>query len=269
MRIGKKVIFYLVIFVFSAFLFWIGHLVYGGRDAAILMYHSDGEEGAVETDLNVPLEIFQRQMAFLHRHRYNVISLLDYADMLRQKKKIPAKTVVLTFDDGFENNYTKVFPVLKKYHFPATIFVVVDWMGKQENVEGHLFKIMTPEMIKDLSASGLVALGSHTRTHPYLPDINDEEVLRDEIVGSKRALEKILHGPVDAFCYPAGGYTPFVEELAEEAGYKVAVTTLKPDGFAHKDIYALKRIKVSARTNLFVFFIKTSGYYLRMKETSK
>lgn len=261
LKIFKKIIFYFIVFYLTSFLVWTGYLFLHGRDAAILVYHSIGEQ---IPEYNAPYlsEVaFKKQMDFLYRHHYRVISLMDLVKLLREKKKIPPKTVVLTFDDGYRNNYTKVFSILKQYHFPATIFIITGALGKNEFV--------TAQMIKEMSDSGLIAIGAHTKSHPYLPSIKkDEKRLHDEIYGSKEVLEKILKKPVEAFCYPIGGYTPRIEKMVRSAGYKVAVTTLpRRHGFAHKDLFALKRIKITEKSkDPVVFFIQTSGYFLRMKE---
>lgn len=266
-KIVKKIILYSLAVVVSGFLILAVFLIRQGPDAAILMYHSVDEVGA-RSGLNIPLADFERQMAFLHRHRYRVISLLDYADLLRQKKRVPFKTVVITLDDGYENNFTKAWPVLKKYGFPATIFVITDRLGEKYSLEkGLSCSMLTRQMIAELSDSGLMSIGSHTRSHVYLPDVKGEDILWKEIYGSKQALEKIIKKPVDAFCYPFGGYTSRIEDLVRKAGYRVAVTTCKQRSFVHEDFYALKRINMSAAsTNPAVLFVKTSGFYLRLKE---
>lgn len=273
MKIIGKIALYLAVFIFVSLLIWLGYLLLGGRDAAILMYHSIGEPGLSKTEtINVSEEAFQRQMKFLRDHHCHVISLLELADLLEHKKKIPPRTVVITFDDGYENNYTKAFPVLKKYGFPATIFVIADFLGQEQRIykHPHVFKFMSVAMVREMSGSGLITIGSHTKSHIYLPDIKDSALLRDEIEGSRRVLEKILGKPVGVFCYPKGGYTPEIERLVRQAGYKAAVTTFPHHGFAGSDIYALKRIKITESSkDLSIFFIETSGYYMRMKEMSK
>lgn len=271
LKIIKKVIIYLIVFWLVSFCILVVFLMKEGRDAAILMYHSVGEPGvAGQGSLDIPEKAFARQMAFLSRYRYHVIPLSELEQMLREKKKIPAKTVVLTFDDGYENNYTKAFPILKKYHFPATFFIITNFIGKEEHFYDHYFKFMTPAMIVEMANSGLITIGSHSMNHPFLPMIKDETVLNEEIAGSKKVLERLLHRPVKAFCYPVGGFTPHIEELVRKAGYSIGVTTYPRRGFACDDIYALKRIKVTDNsTNPFVFFVETSGYFLRIKETNQ
>lgn len=267
-KVTKRVVFYFLVFYLTGLVLWLGHIFGHGRDAAILMYHSVGEPSNGANALNIPLDVFERQMKFLHDHRYHVVPFSDVVDLLKAKKPILPKTVVLTFDDGYENNYTAVFPVLKKYGFPATIFVITDYLGKEKELYGDTYRFLTPGMLRVMSDSGLVTIGAHTVDHLYLPDITDHGVLEKQIAGSKALLEKIVSRPVDFFCYPSGGYNGKAKEVVRRAGYKAAVTTLpKRKGFAHRDLYALKRIKVNKRWRPFRFFVQTSGYYLRMKET--
>lgn len=267
-RVIKKIFFYLIIFMLVSLGIFLAGLFKGGRDAAILMYHSVGGPGSKNYPLDISLDSFEKQMAFLHRYHYRVIPLLDLAQLLKDGKKVPRRTVVLTFDDGYENNYTKAYPVLKKYGFPATFFITTDYVGQEKDFLGAHFRFMTPQMLIEMAGSGLVTIGAHTMTHEFLPSVKDESLLWREIRGSKEVLEKILKKPVLAFCYPSGGYTPHIERMVRRAGYQVAVTTLgKNKGFAHRDIFALKRIKpTDAAANPFVFFVETSGYFLRLKE---
>lgn len=268
-KVIKRVVFYFFVFYLTGLVLWLGHIFGNGRDAAILMYHSVGEPANGTHSLNIPLDVFEKQMKFLHDHKYRVVPLSEVVDLLAAKKPIPPKTVVLTFDDGYENNYSVVFPILKKYGFPVTIFVVTAYLGKQMEMYGDTYRFLAPEMLRHMRDSGLVTIGAHSSDHLYLPDVKDREVLEKQVAGAKAFLEKMLGRPVDLFCYPSGGYDVRAKEAVRRAGYKAAVTTLsKKKGFAHRDIYSLKRIKAGGIWKPFAFFVQTSGYYLRMKETA-
>ena len=266
-KIIFKTIACLFLFAFVSFFILVGYLLSRGAEPVILMYHSVGEAGLKKnTILNISIETFERQMEFLYRHHYRVVSLLDLAESLEKNKKMPSKTVVLTFDDGYENNYTHVLPILKKYHFSATVFVIVNYLGKEKVLCDHFFKFMTLAMLQEMSNSGLVTIGSHTKNHFYLPKIKDDQFLWEEIRGSKEVLEKILHKPVEAFCYPIGGSTPRTEDVVRKAGYRVAVAISSSKGKGANNIYALSRIKMTKETaNPIVLFLKLSGYYSRLR----
>jgi peptidoglycan/xylan/chitin deacetylase (PgdA/CDA1 family) len=157
---------------------------------------------------------------------------------------------VVTFDDGNLDNFTNAFPILKKMNFPATIFMITQNIGK----EGWL----GAEDLRVLESSG-VSIGSHTAHHAFLPDLKEEEIV-SELRQSRNELEKILGHPVFLFSYPGGGVTTKAKELVAREGYHGAVTTNY--GRLHRDLYALKRIKITERDgNLFSFWAKLSGLY--------
>jgi peptidoglycan/xylan/chitin deacetylase (PgdA/CDA1 family) len=217
----------------------------------ILMYHRIDFPSEEAPGIFVTPATFERQMEFLKVHRYNVLSLSDYAAKLKSGEDIPSKTVVITFDDGHADNFTNAFPVLRQLGFPATIFMITSNIG----APGWL----TKEDIQILDESG-ISIGSHTLDHTFIPKITSDEEVRRQIVESKTELETILGHPVDLFSYPAGGFTQRAREIVKEAGYRAAVTT--NHGKKKHDVFALHRIKIKESSgNLFNFWIKTSGLY--------
>ena len=160
----------------------------------VLMYHSIDHNDRV-SKLSVSPESFRRQMEFLRAHHYNIVDLETIQRYMQRKEKVPPKTVAITFDDGFYNNYQNAFPVLKEFKIPATMFVIVDkigqpgWMGWNE--------------LKEMSGSGLVTIGSHTLSHPWLTALGTK-ALHAELDDSKQILERQLGRKVDFLCYPMG-----------------------------------------------------------------
>lgn len=221
-----------------------------GYQTPILMYHRVGAnpEGS---GLIVSPETFGRQMEFLKIHKYRVLTLDDLVDRVKRGERQPFKSVVITFDDGYADNFDNAFPVLRKMDFPATIFMITDNVNK----EGWLGE----EDLRILDSTR-VEIGSHTLSHAYLPNIDDPEVVRQEIYDSKTKLETILGHPVDEFSYPAGGFTNAAKESVEQAGYRGAVTT--NHGKKSGDAYALRRVKIKeSGGSLFNFWLKTTGIY--------
>ena len=225
--------------------------------APVLMYHSiDYNDKA--TKLSANPESFGAQMEFLHKHKYNVMTLENLAAYIKDKKIIPPKTVVITFDDGFYNNYECAYPILKKYNMPAAIFIIVSKIGSP----GYLGW----KEIKEMSDSGLITIGSHTISHKWLPAMGTKN-LKSELAESKAILEEHIGKPVKALCYPIGAHNDRVEREAKLAGYICAVAT-NPGRFSpNDDLYSIKRIKISRTSdNLLVFWFETSGYYTWVKE---
>lgn len=246
----------LCVFIVSLVVFWGSKALY---IPPILMYHSLVETDNPPDSLSVSVASFDRQMSFLSRNQYNVITLEALARLMKEHKKIPPKTVALTFDDGRKDNYVLAFPILKKYKLPITLFIIVDEVGRFDRV--------TWEEIQQMRDSGLVAIGSHSMSHPYLIDIKDEKELRREIFDSKKILEEKLGGDILSFCYPVGAFSAQVQALVEEAGYLCAVTILPGKHIPHDDLFALKRAKVTEKAgNMFIFWALNSGYYSSMKE---
>lgn len=218
---------------------------------AILMYHRVGHpEGDAPPGLFVSPEVFERQMEFLKSHNYRVTPLADIIERVKAGKRLPMNTVAITFDDGYLDNFTYAFPVMKKMEFPATIFMITDNIGRENWLSEEDLRILE---------EGGVTIGSHTLTHAFLPPLAKSQ-LEKEVVESKKKLETVLGRPVTLFSYPAGGVTDDVKEVVKQAGYDGAVTTnYKTRG---RDPFALQRVKVGeARGSLFNFWVKTSGFY--------
>jgi peptidoglycan/xylan/chitin deacetylase (PgdA/CDA1 family) len=223
----------------------------------VLMYHSIDDRGK-ETKLSLSPESFARQMEFLHKYRYNVVGLDKIAIYMRKKEKIPPRTVAITFDDGYYNNYQYAYPVLKRYGIPATIFIIIKMVGQP----GYLGW----KEIKEMSDSGLITIGSHTMSHLWMPAMGTRQ-LADELKASKDILEEKLGKSVDTFCYPIGAHDERVKKATEASGYACAVATNPGRHEPSDDIYAIKRIKISRTSdNLLVFWFETSGYYTWVKE---
>ncbi len=221
----------------------------------ILMYHHvDAVEHVdpLQSSNTISPERFEWQMKYLKDHRFHVISFDQFMKARKDKSQLPHKAVVITFDDGYEDNYTEAFPILKKYGFPATIFLVSDLI----NTPGFL----TLEEVKEMAAHR-IEMGSHTRTHVYLPEVSAEKQW-DQIKGSKDILEKQLGRPVKYFCYPSGGFSDAIKTMVRQAGYHAAVTTNRGSIHFNKDTFGLKRIRLSEQDNRNDFlWVKLSGYY--------
>ena len=221
----------------------------------ILMYHAI-ENRDSDDKLSVSPASFARQMEFLNKEHYNVVSLEKAILYIKKKEMPPQRTIAITFDDGFYNNYQYAYPILKKYNIPATLFIIVKRVGNPG--------FLSWGNIKEMSDSGVVDIGSHTNVHFWLLG-NDERFLHEEVVGSKKALEEKLGKRVNFFCYPMGAFDAKSKKAVEDAGYLGAVATT-PRHVAQDDVYAIKRIRVShSADNLFIFWVKTTRLYTWFK----
>ena len=221
----------------------------------ILMYHSIDNNGN-DTKLSVSPESFARQMEFLSKNHYNVVPLGKVISYIKKNEIPPQKTIAITLDDGFHNNYQYAYPVLKKYNIPATLFIIVNRVGNPG--------FLSWEEIREMSDSGVVTIGSHTKVHFWLLG-SDERFLQDEVAGSKKIIEEKIGKKVDFFCYPMGAFDAKSKKAVKDAGYACAVST-SPRGVAPDDLYALKRIRISnSANNLFLFWCKTTRLYTWFK----
>jgi len=237
------------ILALSLFLLWVSK----NHAVPVIMYHSINYSDTKDSSVVSP-ESFERQMSYLHKNGYNVISLDDYVTSVGKNRILPRNTVVLTFDDGYEDNDRFAYKILQKYNFPATIFMSSDYIGK----EGFL----TLDQLKKMKESELIEVGSHTRSHAYLPDI-DSQKQQEEIIESKRILENLLEIEVRYIAYPGGGFSERIKRFVKDAGYKGACSTNRGYDKTNRDVFELKRIKVTNEDvgNGIVLWLKYSGYY--------
>ncbi|ACX52714.1 polysaccharide deacetylase [Ammonifex degensii KC4] len=231
---------------------WLGAKESSARSSKaviILMYHKvNPDPRAGGLGLRVPPEKFEWQMRYLKTHGYHVVSMEEAYDYLTRGKPLPPKPVVITFDDGYEDNYLYAWPILKRYGYPATIFLAADAVGSYNFFDADYGRqprnqMLTWQEIKEMATSGKITFGAHTMTHPRLTKV-DPERQRYEIFRCREVLGKKLGRPVDFFSYPYGDFDARVVELVKEAGFKGAVTCVQGVNWPGADPYTLKRVRV-------------------------
>jgi len=200
----------------------------------ILNYHSVG--GAAD-DYTVPVAAFEEQLDWLASQGFQTVSLNDLVDSRRRHAPLPDKAIILTFDDGKADALGIVLPALRKRGMRASFFVVTSLVGRA----GYL----TWDGVRALADAGM-EIGSHTATHPRLPDLSDERV-QDELRESRLRLQAELHRPIEALAYPYNSVRARIEEAARAAGYRVAVA-----GVDHgsADLLSLRRMPVNGLTRI-------------------
>ncbi|MBU3091212.1 polysaccharide deacetylase family protein [Clostridium sp. CF011] len=216
-----------------------------GKSVPVLMYHSI-TSGKSDSN-SLPIETFKEQMKYLKDNGYQTITLTDLYKYFMNQKPLPEKSVVLTFDDGYENNYTAMFPVLKEYNFKAAIFVITSHIDKD-----HEF--MTSKQLLEMDKYG-VDIESHTVNHDKLKSLSKDKQLAT-LIQSKKDLEKILKKEINFFAYPGGAYNKSAIEAVNEAGYKMAFTIDgKSSSWSSKNdgLLSLHRVDVSSFQDLNAF----------------
>ncbi|MCI8590377.1 MAG: polysaccharide deacetylase family protein [Clostridiales bacterium] len=169
---------------------------------AAVMYHLIMEEpfeGNPWPALFVRPGDFEDQIKALIEEDYVFLFANDY-------RKTQQKSIMITFDDGYLDNYTTMFPIIKKYNVKVTIFLITDMIGHPEH--------MTEEQIKEMADSGLVKFESHTATHPSLPNLNEQQLIK-EFEKSITKIEELTGQKVTALAYPGGKFDQNVIDVAE------------------------------------------------------
>jgi len=199
------------------------------KEIPILYYHSIEKEAGNE--LRIPAEEFESHLKFLHQAGYQSITLHELYQHFYEGLELPQKPFVLTFDDGYSDNYSNAFRIAGKYGFTGTIFMVTGWIDG----EGYL----TKEQLRQMSKAGW-QIEAHTVSHPKLNELTAAQ-LESELRESKRQLEKLLNRPVEFLAYPFGVYSEQVIRESRAAGYLMGLTTER--GWAkEKDPYRVQRI---------------------------
>jgi len=226
---------------------------------SVLMYHQVGQFAEPKAHRSCYCDVgrFRAQMALLKWAGYRVISLAEAVDSLFGKQALPGRSVVLSFDDGYENFADHALPVLREFGYPSVLFAVSGLLGQPAQwLDGNGEKpaLLSGERLRELRAAQ-VEIGSHTVNHPRLGRLDPAQAWR-EIADSKAALEDVLGEAVDFFAYPYGDYNPAVRDAVARAGYKAAVTCSRGAANTAPNPFELPRKAISYGDNLLGMFWK-------------
>jgi glycosyltransferase involved in cell wall biosynthesis/peptidoglycan/xylan/chitin deacetylase (PgdA/CDA1 family) len=227
------------------------------RGVPILMYHAFARPGEPASQFVLPIRQFERQMAWLKRLNYHVLSLEDFLRYRRQHCLPPARSVVITIDDGYAEIATDIFPILCGYEFPVTVFLVSgkvggcnDW-SQDDALSGR--RLLSWTDIKETARAGL-DYGAHTRSHAVLTDMPPEQIC-DEIAGSKVDLERVLQKPIAAFAYPYGQFDERLQAAVDQAGFWGACSVESGLNSWSTPLTALRRLEVEGTWSLLRFLL--------------
>ncbi len=216
--------------------------IYGDQKVPILTWHYIESMPPFTSlpNLYEDFDVFENQLLVLRDNSYNTIFVRDLGSALYRRKPISSNSIILTFDDGYEDFYTAVFPLMKKYNMRATLYVIVDFVDKPGYV--------TSAQIKEMAHSGYIEIGSHTMSHINLRKASDSDAYY-QIFQSKKKLSEIIGLPVDDFAYPFGFFTSRDVNIARSVGYLTAASTYQGTMQTYGGRFSLFRLKPSDRMN--------------------
>lgn len=227
----------------------------------ILMYHRIAD---IPNDRNsLPLNKFIEQLDYLYSNNFKTITTKQLYDYYINNLPLPTKSILLTFDDGYEDNFTNALPYLKKYNMNAIVFPISTWIGKKNNWEQFGKEetcTMSIQQLKFWLESGL-EIGAHSMTHPFLSACTPAN-LHSEIFDCKEDLEQILKTPITTFCYPYGNFNKNVIDKVSKAKYQCAFAIFENAPIDKLNILSLPRIGISSRQSLLEFKLKVSKIHI-------
>jgi peptidoglycan/xylan/chitin deacetylase (PgdA/CDA1 family) len=229
------------------------------RRSVLLCYHGVGPT-TPRIDpgyLRVRPDAFRAQLELLLGAGFEFVTVAEFASRCKGDGP-PAGLASLSFDDGMDDNYEVVLPILAELRLPATVYVVTGLVGKPNPwlAAGSGARMMNEEELCEVAAAG-VEIGAHTITHPDLSRLTYDACL-DEVDGSRRELERLLGVSVRTFAYPFCRYGPAARAAVESAGFEAAVTC---QGLGSWDRFELKRSLITGKDELPMFLLKLTDTY--------
>lgn len=202
----------------------------------VLMYHHirvfTNKKDGPNYWTSVSPELFTQQMDALKKAGYQTITPSEYLNGQYNKHSI-----IITFDDGNENNYTAALPVLKSNGFKAVFYIISNNIGAPE--------YLTKDQLIELSAEGMT-IGAHTVSHLDLTKVSEDDAV-NQIINSKSAIETMVGRSITDFCFPFGGYNDHLTDLVKNAGFTNATTTKNPPSFGFNNNFEIPRLAVTVK----------------------
>jgi peptidoglycan/xylan/chitin deacetylase (PgdA/CDA1 family) len=200
------------------------------REIPVLLYHRIGYTNGY---LTVTPEKFAADMQILTNYGYHTIPLSLFEKFLIDGNvELPERPMLITFDDGYADNYEYAFPILQKQQMTAVFYIIAGLLGQQDRVSAEHIRTM---------AGGGMQFGSHTMTHRALGELPESEI-RDELQTSKNILENVLSSDIRTIAYPRGSYNQETLRIAKELGYVGGLTTRNGKCTRQADHFVLNRI---------------------------
>lgn len=245
---------------------------YHQKDIPVLMYHrvikTEEERGVYDTA--VTLENFEKQIRYLKENNFEIITFLDLVNK-KYMQRFGKKYVIITFDDGYKDNYYNVLPLLKKYQIKIVLYLVSDsnyneWdVNVSNRAKEKRFELMNEEELLELKESGLVEFGGHTKRHLYMKNLSKDIMMKD-LIESKSKVEKLIGKKLISFAYPWGVNDKIAQQVVKECGYEFAVSTESGTACFSDNLYEIKRVGIYYKDDMEKFKKKVSGNYTFMQE---
>jgi peptidoglycan/xylan/chitin deacetylase (PgdA/CDA1 family) len=217
------------------------------------------EPNSVNTPhLEIAPELFEKQLQYLKNNGYQTISIKQMVSG-KNESSLPAKPVIITFDDGTLDFWEYGYPLLEKYGFKASIFVVTDAVGKKSTWDQHIGEpardLMNWDQLRKLHSCGY-EICSHSASHRPFQDLETEELVR-ELNDSKETIKKHLGIFPDIFAYPKGLYKPVHKELVKKSGYIAACAViLHWKDLLSADKFEIKRMTIRGTESMLQFRLR-------------
>ncbi len=224
----------------------------------VLVYHSINNDGS---NLSLNINDFEKQIIYLKNRNFKTINF-------DQINNIDKKQIIITFDDGYKDLIDNVLPILKKYNFTATCFVISNLIGTKNSWDLNKKKY-TPKDLMDINdikewVSKGMFIGSHSHNHIDLTTLSINE-LSNELIFSKKNLEDKIGIRINNFCYPYGKVNKFVYEKTKEIFTKAVTTNRARYDINKHDVHLIPRIDMGKNLSLFKIFLKLETLYEDIK----
>ncbi len=233
------------------------------RPIPVLMYHHvNSHKGDMVT---VTPDVFEGQMRYLREAGFKTLTIEELVSYISGETVLEQRAVVVTFDDGWLDNFIYAFPIMKRYNINASIFVVTDWVNNSKTGASLPLTVYTHkeskllinsgftgevslswDHIRTMQDTGLAEFYAHTRSHARCSNMSEKELLI-ELGESKVAIENHLGKPCPYLCWPYGSYDDAALKVARDVGYKALFTTVNGVVSPGSDPFAIRRIVIKDR----------------------
>lgn len=236
------------------------------KNIKILLYHSVSDTN--NDEISVTKKQFEQQMEYISKN-YDVISLDEAFDYLKLGNIKKENALVITFDDGYKDNFYNAYPILSKFNLKATIFLISNYINTSKKwPPGSNFgsseydnRFLSWDEVGKMD-NNVISFGSHTVTHPLLSQIKNKDELYKELTESKDVIEKSINKKVTSFSYPIGvkeEITTDIVQAVKECGYSYACSAITGVNYSGDDTFTLKRIGIDRTDSMYIFKKKVEG----------